>query len=402
MDWIYEFWRELGEVIRGWIEAVVPESAEGWVTYLVLGLLSILVLVNIPMVLVPILIYLERRLLGRFQNRVGPNRVGPFGILQPIADAIKIMTKEDIIPTGADKLVFTLAPVVVMIPALLMFTVIPFGGETFLTNLNVGVLFIVAVTAMETIGVFMAGWASNNKYALFGAMRAVAQLVSYEIPLVISVMGVVLIAGSMALNDIVGVQSSWPLILFQPLGFIIFFIAVSAELNRSPFDLMEAESEIIAGIHTEYSGVKFVMFLTAEGISLVGYSAVMATLYLSGWEGPGLPGYLWLLIKIFFIFGIFVWTRATLPRLRVDQVMTFAWKFLFPLALLNAAITAVQVVVWSDGLPPWLIPVNIVIAIGLVAMLHKLIGFQGQTRQVVSGGSKRLAALSRPVAGGSE
>ncbi len=402
MDWFYELWRELGEVIRGWIEAIVPDSAEGWVTYLVLGLLSILVLINIPMVLVPILIYVERRLLGRFQNRVGPNRVGPFGILQPIADAIKIMTKEDIIPRGADRLVFTLAPVAVMVPALLMFTVIPFGGETFLTNLNVGILFIVAVTAVETIGVFMAGWASNNKYALFGAMRAVAQLVSYEIPLVISIMGVVLIAGSMALNDIVGVQSSWPLILFQPLGFVIFFMAVSAELNRSPFDLMEAESEIIAGIHTEYSGVKFVMFLTAEGISLVGYSAVMATLYLSGWEGPGLPGYLWLLVKIVFIFGIFVWTRATLPRLRVDQVMTFAWKFLFPLSLLNAAITAVQVVVWSDGLPPWLIPVNIAIAIGLVGMVHKLIGFQGETRQVVPGGTERLEALSRPVAGGSE
>ena len=402
MDWFYELWRELGEVIRGWIEAIVPDSAEGWVTYLVLGLLSILVLINIPMVLVPILIYVERRLLGRFQNRVGPNRVGPFGILQPIADAIKIMTKEDIIPRGADRLVFTMAPVAVMVPALLMFTVIPFGGETYLTNLNVGILFIVAVTAVETIGVFMAGWASNNKYALFGAMRAVAQLVSYEIPLVISIMGVVLIAGSMALNDIVGVQSSWPLILFQPLGFVIFFMAVSAELNRSPFDLMEAESEIIAGIHTEYSGVKFVMFLTAEGISLVGYSAVMATLYLSGWEGPGLPGYLWLLVKIFFIFGIFVWTRATLPRLRVDQVMTFAWKFLFPLSLLNAAITAVQVVVWSDGLPPWLIPVNIAIAIGLVGMVHKLIGFQGETRQVVPGGTERLEALSRPVAGGSE
>ena len=402
MDWFYELWRELGEVIRGWIEAIVPDSAEGWVTYLVLGLLSILVLINIPMVLVPIIIYLERRLLGRFQNRVGPNRVGPFGILQPIADAIKIMTKEDIIPRGADRLVFTLAPVAVMVPALLMFTVIPFGGETFLTNLNVGILFIVAVTAVETIGVFMAGWASNNKYALFGAMRAVAQLVSYEIPLVISIMGVVLIAGSMALNDIVGVQSSWPLILFQPLGFVIFFMAVSAELNRSPFDLMEAESEIIAGIHTEYSGVKFVMFLTAEGISLVGYSAVMATLYLSGWEGPGLPGYLWLLVKIIFIFGIFVWTRATLPRLRVDQVMTFAWKFLFPLSLLNAAITAVQVVVWSDGLPPWLIPVNIAIAIGLVGMVHKLIGFQGETRQVVPRSTERLEALSRPVAGGSE
>lgn len=402
MDWFYELWRELGEVFRGWIEAVIPDSAEGWVTYLALGFLSALVLINLPMVLVPLLIYIERRLLGRFQNRVGPNRVGPFGILQPIADAIKIMTKEDIIPRGADRLVFTLAPVAVMAPALLMFTVIPFGGETFLTNLNVGVLFIVAVTAVETIGVFMAGWASNNKYALFGAMRAVAQLVSYEIPLVISIMGVVLIAGSMTLTDIVGVQGSWPLILFQPLGFIIFFMAVSAELNRSPFDLMEAESEIIAGFHTEYSGVKFVMFLTAEGISLVGYSAVMATLYLSGWEGPGLPGYLWLLVKIFFIFGIFVWTRATLPRLRVDQVMTFAWKFLFPLSLLNAAITAVQVVVWSDGLPPWLIPVNFAIAIGLVAGLHRFTGFQGQTRQVVPSGPERLAAVSRPVAGGSE
>ena len=402
MDWFYELWRELGEVFRGWIEAIFPDSAEGWVTYLVLGFLSAFVLINLPMVLVPLLIYVERRLLGRFQNRVGPNRVGPFGILQPLADGIKIMTKEDIIPRGADKLVFTLAPVAVMAPALLMFTVIPFGNETFLTNLNVGILFIVAVTAAETIGVFMAGWASNNKYALFGAMRAVAQLVSYEIPLVISIMGVVLIAGSMVLNDIVAVQSSWPLILFQPLGFLIFFVAVSAELNRSPFDLTEAESEIIAGIHTEYSGVKFVMFLTAEGIALVGYSAVIATLYLSGWEGPGLPGYLWLLVKIFFIFGIFVWTRATLPRLRVDQVMTFAWKFLFPLSLLNAAITAVQVVVWSDGLPPWLIPVNFAIAIGLIAGLHKFVGFQGETREVVPGGAERLTAVSRPVAGGSE
>ena len=177
---------------------------------------------------------------------------------------------------------------------------------------------------------------------------------------------------------------------------------MSAELNRSPFDLMEAESEIIAGFHTEYSGVKFVLFLTAEGISLVGYSAVIATLYLSGWEGPGLPGYMWLMVKIFFIFGIFVWTRATLPRLRVDQVMTFAWKFLFPLSLLNAAITAVQVVVWSDGLPPWLIPVNIVIAVALVAGLHRFIGFQGKTRQVAPAGAERLAAVSRPVAGGSE
>ena len=237
MDWFYELWRELGEVFRGWIEAIFPESAEGWVTYLVLGFLSAFVLINLPMILVPLLIYVERRLLGRFQNRVGPNRVGPFGLLQPLADGIKILTKEDIIPRGADRIVFTLAPVAVMAPALLMFTVIPFGGETFLTNLNVGILFIVAVTAVETIGVFMAGWASNNKYALFGAMRAVAQLVSYEIPLVISIMGVVLIAGSMALNDIVAVQGSLPLILFQPLGFIIFFMPCRRSSTAPPSTL---------------------------------------------------------------------------------------------------------------------------------------------------------------------
>ena len=402
MDWFYELWTKLGETFRGWLESAVPDAAEGWVIYLVLGFLSVLLLVNLPLILVPLMIYIERRLLGRMQNRLGPNRVGPFGILQPVADAIKVMTKEDIVPEGADKWVFNIAPVAMMVPALLMFAVIPFGGSTFLTNLNVGILFIVAVTAGETIGIFMAGWASNNKYALFGAMRAVAQLVSYEIPLVVSILAVVIIAGSMALNDIVAVQTSWPLILFQPLGFLIFFIAVSAELNRSPFDLMEAESEIVAGFHTEYSGMKFVMFLTAEGVSLAGYAAVISTLYLSGWEGPGLPGYLWLLVKIFFIFGIFVWTRATLPRLRIDQVMGFGWKFLFPLSLMNAAITAVQVVVWDDGLPEWLIPVNIAIAIGLIVIMHRLLNFQGQTRQVVPPRPGRLEALAQPVRGGSE
>ncbi|MEE9199664.1 MAG: NADH-quinone oxidoreductase subunit NuoH [Dehalococcoidia bacterium] len=401
MDWFYELWTKLGETFRGWLESAVPDSAEGWVIYLVLGFLSVLVVVNIPLILVPVMIYMERRLLGRFQNRLGPNRVGPFGILQPLADAIKVMTKEDIVPKGADRWVFNMAPVAVMIPVLLIFAVIPFGGNTFLTNLNVGILFIVAVTALDTIGVFMAGWASNNKYALFGAMRSVAMLVSYEIPLVIATMGVVLIASSMALNDIVAVQSQWPLILFQPLGFLIFFIAVSAELNRSPFDLMEAESEIVAGIHTEYSGMKFVLFLTAEGVALLGYSAVLSTLYLSGWEGPGLPGYLWLLVKVFFIFSIFIWTRATLPRLRIDQVMGFAWKFLFPLSLLNAAVTAVEVVVWENGLPEWLIPVNIAIAVGLIVILHRLLRFQGQTREVVPARQAGPQALAQPISGGS-
>ena len=400
MDWFYELWIKLGDTFEGWLESALPDSVEGWVIYLVLGLLGMLVIVNLPIVGVMAMIYLERRLLGRMQNRLGPNRVGPFGILQPVADAIKILTKEDIVPAGADKLVFTIAPVVFFVPVLLIFAVIPFGGQTFLTDLNVGILFIVAVTALDTIGVFMAGWASNNKYALFGAMRGVAQLVSYEIPLVIAAMGVVLISGSMGLNDIVGIQSSWPLILFQPLGFIIFFIAVSAELNRSPFDLLEAESEIVAGFHTEYSGMKFGMIQLAEYSAIMGYSAVMATLYLSGWEGPGLPGYLWIMVKIFFLFGIFIWTRATLPRLRVDQVMGFAWKFLLPLAIVNAAITAIEVVVWDDGLPEWLIPVNIGIAVAAIWILHQLLNFQGQTRDVVPSRRAQADALDQPVAGG--
>ncbi len=402
MDWFYELWTKLGETITGWLEWALPDSVEGWVIYLVIGFLSVLIVVNVPMILVPLMIWMERRLLGRLQNRLGPNRVGPFGILQPAADGIKILTKEDLVPAGADKIVFNIAPVAMMVPVLLMFTVIPFGGKTFLTDLNVGILFIVAITALDTIAVFMAGWASNNKYALFGAMRAVAVLVSYEIPLVLSIMGVVLVVGSMSLNDIVLAQSSWPMILYQPLGFIILFIAVSAELNRTPFDLLEAESEIIAGFHTEYSGMKFVMFLTAEGIALVGYAAVIATLFLSGWEGPGFPGYIWLLIKILFLFGLFVWTRATLPRLRIDQVMALAWKFMFPLSLVNAAIAAVEVVVWDDGLPPWLIPVNIAIAAILIVAMSTFLRFPGQKRDVVPRRFDRFGTFVTPVRGGSE
>ena len=402
MDWFYELWTKLGETFTGWLEWALPDSVESWVIYLVIGFLSMLVVVNVPMIMVPLMIWMERRLLGRLQNRLGPNRVGPFGILQPVADAIKVLSKEDLVPAGADKIVFNIAPVAMMVPVLLMFTVIPFGGRTFLTDLNVGILFIVAITALDTIAVFMAGWASNNKYALFGAMRAVAVLVSYEIPLVLSIMGVVLVVGSMSLNDIVMAQSSWPMILYQPLGFIILFIAVSAELNRTPFDLLEAESEIIAGFHTEYSGMKFVLFLTAEGVALVGYAAVIATLFLSGWEGPGFPGYIWLIIKILFLFSIFVWTRATLPRLRIDQVMTLAWKFMFPLSLVNAAIAAIEVVVWNDGLPAWLIPVNIAIAGILIVAMSTFLRFPGQRRDVVPRRFDRFGTFVAPVKGGSE
>ncbi|MEE9324631.1 MAG: NADH-quinone oxidoreductase subunit NuoH [Dehalococcoidia bacterium] len=399
MDWWHNLFPKLGETISDWLRPTVPE----WGIYLIIGFLGVLILVNLPTLLVPLLILLERRLLGRMQNRLGPNRVGPFGLLQPLADAIKIMTKEAIIPENADKWVFNLAPVAMAVPVFLIFAVLPFGEDTFLTDLNVGILFIIAITVTDTIGIFMAGWASNNKYALFGAMRAVAQLVSYEVPMIIALLGVVLMAGSMSLIDIVIAQETMPFILFQPLGFIIFFITVSAELNRSPFDLMEAESEIVAGFHVEYSGMKWALIQLAEFGGMLAFSGVIATLYLSGWEGPGLAPYLWLLVKMFFIVGIFIWIRATLPRLRIDQVMGLAWKFLLPLSIINAAVTAVEVVVWDEGLPYWLIGVNFAIAALLIVGMSHLHRFPGRTRQVVpSRGVRKIEPIVHPASGGSE
>ncbi len=315
-------------------------------------------------------IYIERRGMGRMQARLGPNRTGPFGLLQPVADAVKVLIKEDIVPIKADKIVHWLAPVVAFVPALLIFAVIPFQEGALLADLNIGILYVVAISSVSTVGVFMAGWGSSNKYSLLGAMRNVAAVVSYEIPLVLAIVGVVLVAGSLSLNQIVVAQNI-PFILLQPLGFFLFFAAGCAEINRSPFDLMEADSEIVAGFHTEYSGMKFAMFYLVEYAEAIAISAIITTLFLSGWKGPLLPPWLWFIIKVLVVFFGMVWTRTTLPRIRIDQLMALAWKFLFPLALINLVITSLQVLAWPTALPWAIIPVNFAIMAALILIWSK-------------------------------
>ena len=329
-----------------------------------------IVIIGFVLTMVMGAIYIERRGMGRMQARLGPNRTGPFGLLQPVADAIKVMLKENIVPAAADKLVHWLAPVIAFAPALMIFAVIPFQNGALLADLNIGILYIVAISSVSTIGIFMAGWGSSNKYSLLGAMRNVAAVVSYEIPLVLAIVGIVLIAGSLSLNQIVLAQDI-PFILFQPLGFLLFFAAGCAEINRSPFDLMEADSEIVAGFHTEYSGMKFAMFYLVEYAEAVAISAIITTLFLSGWRGPLLPPWLWFVSKVIIVFFAMVWTRTTLPRVRIDQLMAFAWKFLFPLALINLVITAIQVLTWPAALPWTMVIVNMAIMAILVLVWSK-------------------------------
>lgn len=342
-----------------------------WAAYLVPALVGAIALSLIFILLVMAFAYMERRVVGRFQIRLGPNRTGPQGTLQLVADAIKMLLKEDIVPSRGDRLMHLLAPVVSFVPALMVFAVIPFQSGVYLADLNVGILYVVSIGTVSMIGVFMGGWSSNNKYSLLAAMRAVAQMVSYEIPLVLSIIGVLLITGSLSMVKIVEAQNV-PFILLQPLGFLIFFLGASAELNRSPFDLLEAESEIVSGYHTEYSGMKFGLFLLGEYGHALGASAVMTTLFLGGWRWAVLPGWLWFLVKVIGVYTLLIWTRATLPRFRVDQLMGFGWKTLFPMALINLFITGVEVL-WSVQMGwsvlPWpFLFVNFAIAGALIVL----------------------------------
>jgi NADH-quinone oxidoreductase subunit H len=344
--------------------AVAPDWPGGfWWHWLVFSV----IIIAFVLLLVMGFVYIERRSMARMQVRLGPNRTGPFGLLQPVADAVKLLLKEDIVPFKADKIVHFLAPIVALTPVIMVFAVVPFSDGALLSDLNVGILYVVAVASVASVGIFMAGWGSNNKYSLLGAMRDVAAVVSYEIPLVLSIIGVVLMAGSLSLNQIVQAQGI-PFILFQPLGFIIFFIAGCAEINRSPFDLMEADSELTAGFHTEYSGMKFALFYLAEYGEALALSSIIATIFLGGWRGPVLPPWLWLVVKILIVFFVMVWTRTTFPRARIDQLMALAWKFLFPLALINILITAVEVLAWPEGLPWGLIFVNIAVMVVLILL----------------------------------
>jgi NADH-quinone oxidoreductase subunit H len=328
------------------------------------------VIIGFMLIMVIGAIYIERRVLGRMQARLGPNRTGPFGLLQPIADAIKVLLKENLVPDSADKIVHWLAPIIAFTPVLMIFALLPLQNGAMLADLNIGILYVIAVSSIATVGVFMAGWGSGNKYSLIGAMRNVAAVVSYEIPMVLAIVGVVLVAGSMSMNQII-VQQNIPFILLQPMGFLIFFIAACAEINRSPFDLMEADSELVAGFHTEYSGMKFAMFYLVEYAEAIAMSAIITTLFLSGWKGPWLPPWLWFILKTIAVFFVMVWTRATLPRVRIDQLMALAWKFLFPLAIINLFVTAIQVLVWPDALPWIMVLINIAIMAVLILVWSK-------------------------------
>jgi len=322
--------------------------------FLVATVLKIAVVMGLVLLAVAYLTWLERKLIGDIQVRYGPSRVGRFGLLQPIADGIKLMFKEDIVPANADRLIFCLAPAISFIPALIVFAVIPFGPSFVITDVNIGLLYVFAVTSLGVYGIVLAGWASNSKYALLGGLRSAAQMVSYELSLGLSVVGVVMMAGSLSLVDIVEAQrGSWYGVLPrwnifpQFLGFVIFLVSSNAELNRAPFDLPEAETELVAGFHTEYSSMKFAMFFMAEYANMIAASAIATTLFLGGWQGPLLPPVVWFLLKVFCFIFLFVWLRATLPRFRYDQLMGFGWKVLLPLALVNVMFTAAAILVLS-------------------------------------------------------
>ncbi|PZE19393.1 NADH-quinone oxidoreductase subunit NuoH [Paenibacillus xerothermodurans] len=293
-------------------------------------------------------IYFERKVIGWMQLRVGPNRVGPLGLLQSVADVLKLLLKEDTIPHKAEKELFILAPVITFVPAFAVIAVIPFTGTLFSTDMDVGLLYYVALSGISTIGIVLGGWASNNKYALIGGMRSAAQMISYEIPLVISVIGVIMMTGSLNLNVIAEAQAGgfwhWNF-LPQLIGFVVFVIAGVSELNRTPFDLPEAESELVAGYHVEYSGFRFAFFMLAEYVYVFAIAGLTTTLFLGGWHAPFpflefIPGIVWFLLKFSAIVFFLFWIRATLPRIRVDQLMGLGWKVLLPLALVNIFVTA--------------------------------------------------------------
>ncbi len=314
--------------------------------WLIIGVVKAVIIAVGLLSTVPLLVWLERRLMGRFQVRLGPNRVGPFGLAQPVADSIKLLFKENIVQSSADKSLFYLAPAIVVFTAIVTFSAIPFGepfemgGQTiglWGANLNIGLLFIFAISSMGIYGIVIAGFSSNNKYSLMGGLRSSAQMISYELTLGLAALSVVIMSGSLNLYEIVQDQSFLPNAVTQPLAFLLFFIAGVAETNRAPFDLPEAEQELVAGFFTEYSGMKFAMFFMGEYINMITMSALVTILFLGGWNsyiGLDIP-ILVFAFKVFLLLCVFIWLRSTFPRIRYDRLMTFGWKFLLPLSMLN-------------------------------------------------------------------
>jgi len=365
---------------------------------LIVAVIGVVVLCTFTLVVAIFLVWVERKVVARFQDRLGPNRLGPFGLVQPFADIIKLLIKEDITPEGADKFIYNLAPIIALATVLLLWAVIPLSPYLVGSDLNVAVLYIVAIGAISTLGIIMAGWASNNKYAMLGAFRTVAQMVSYEVPMVIVLLIPVMLARSMGIQDIAKAQTpfwNWYIFL-APVAAIIFLITSIAEIGRAPFDLNEAESEIVAGFHIEYSGMKFGMFYAGELLHALTIGALFATLFLGGWRGPFVEqwpflGIIYLFIKAFFIYFVIMWIKYSLPRIRIDHMLNFNWKFLTPLSIALFVVMAIldRLLVNSPGWMYWLgmLLGNIVVAWVAFALVRRI---RKSTRQPV--------AEPRPVA----
>jgi NADH-quinone oxidoreductase subunit H len=334
-------------LIAEWLRGLLASwgLASGLVTF-IMTLLGVLVIAIFVLVTDIFLVWMERKVVARFQDRLGPNRLGPFGLIQPIADVIKLLIKEDITPLGADRVVYNLAPILALATVLILWAVIPFSSTMLGSDLNVGILFFVAAGAIGTLGIIMAGWASNNKYALLGAFRTVAQVVSYEVPMVITLLVPVILAKSMSIGEIVKGQAI-PYIILAPVSAFIFLVTAIAELGRAPFDLNEAESEIVAGFHIEYTGMKFGLFYAGELLHALTMGALFSSFFLGGWRGPGaetfpLLGVVYLFAKAFFMYWVIMWVKYSLPRIRIDHMLGFNWKFLTPLALAAMMVTAIM------------------------------------------------------------
>ena len=326
-----------------------------WIAGIIILIVKLGLVLVCLLLLAAYLVWVERKFLARLQIRYGPNRAGKFGLLQPISDAVKLMTKEDTVPVGADRILFLLSPAVVAATALLMFGVVPFGTELsfggeripmVIADINVGLLLVFALSSLGVYGVALGGWASNSKFSLLGGIRGAAQMISYELPLGLSLVPVVMHARSFSLVDIVNAQADYPFILLQPASFALFFISAVAESKRIPFDLPEAENELGAGYHMEYSGMRFGLFFLGEYVHMQVLGALMAVFFLGGWRGPLLPAPIWLLLKILLVALVMIWIRGTLPRLRYDQLMALGWKLLVPVALVNILITGAVLLLW--------------------------------------------------------
>ena len=361
---------------REYASGLLPGGFE-WIAFAITALVIVGLVINGVLGGVVVLIWGERRLFGRFQSRTGPNRWGPFGMLTSVADAVKTMFKEDVTPVDADWILFNLAPILIATPALLVFSVIPFGIGTYVADLNVGVLFIMAVTSLTTLSVLTAAWSSANRIAILSALRSVALLISYEIPMALALVGVIMLAGSLSLGQIVQAQGI-PFILVQPLAFFVFFIAAMAEMARAPFDLTEAESELAAGYLNDYASMKFGLFFLAEFMAEISTAAIVATLFLSGWKGwEPIPSHFWFMAKVILVLFVIIWFRMTLPRLRIDQVLKFAWKGLFELTLINIVVTAILIGIWPQPTTAqlWMMAaVNWPVAIISIWLVSKLLG----------------------------